>query len=418
MIILVAGVNYKTAPVEMREKLAVPHAQLQEGLEILQSHLDSGVLLSTCNRTEVYALSPKTSATSERISRFLSQLSGLPQFVISSYLYSYQQQEAVKHLFRVTCGLDSMIYGEAQILGQVRHGLEAAQAQGLTVPPLVKLFRAAVRVGRRVRSDTEIGRHAASVSSASVELAGKLLKDLGSANLLVLGAGRIARRAAQTLVDKGATRVTLVNRTYERGAEVARELGIQSRPFSELALALAGADLAIVATASPDYVLSAAQVRQAQAQRLGRPLYLIDLSVPRNIDPEAGRVKNVLLHDIDDLREVSQANLEARRRGGARVEAIVEAEAAKFMDWWQSLDSLPTLAALRSQAEAIRQRELARTMRKLSSLPQEERWRLEALTTAIVNKILHRPSIRLRQSRDGLDYRQAVADLFGLKEDR
>ena len=417
MNIVVVGANYKTAPVEVRERLAIPQAALPDGLQRLRSHLDSAVLLSTCNRTEIYSVSSRAGAVQEKVTLFLSQVSGLPRFLVTSLLYTYQQQEAAKHLFRVACGLDSLVYGEAQILGQVRHALEHAQGQGLASPPLTRLFRDGIRLGRRVRSETKLGHNAASVSSASVEMAGQLLKGLAGRKILVVGAGRIAGRAAQTLQDKGATGITVINRTYEHGAALAKELNVACRPFSELVAALSEADLAIVATAATDYVISLPDASRALGQRPNRHLHLIDLSVPRNIDPRTARLKGASLYDIDDLRAVSEANLEARRQEGTLVEAMVDAEANKFMEWLASREALPTLVALRSRAETIRQKEMAKTLNKLPGLPDDERWRLEAMTRAIVNKLLHNPSIKLRQSRDGHDYRQAISEVFGIKDE-
>jgi glutamyl-tRNA reductase len=418
MTIVVVGVNHRTAPVEVRERLALSSDQIADALPILHNYVNKGVILSTCNRTEVYCLAEKTDTLTQKIGRFFSQLSDLPIFVVTSFLYTYQGEAAVRHLFRVACGLDSMILGEAQILGQVRGARDRARANGSLNHLLTNLFHHAVRVGRRVRSDTEISRNAASVSSAGVAMARRAYgKDLSSASILVIGAGRMAKRAAKTFLDSGASRVIVANRTYENAVNMTTRMNVSPHHFEELGEALAASDIVLSATAAPDYVLTQEQIIQAMQKRQDQPLYLVDIGVPRNIDPRAGKVKNVTLYDIDDLRAASNASLAQRQEEVAKVEAIIERQVAKFMAWWNSLDAIPTIVALRGRAEAIRQAEMAKTLKRMPQLSEEEQARINALTRSIVNKILHQPIVHLKDDEKGNGYLQSVRQLFDLEEE-
>ncbi|MDP2952424.1 MAG: glutamyl-tRNA reductase [Chloroflexota bacterium] len=412
MNLLVVGVNYRTAPVEIRERLAWSGERLNGALEKLSGYVTHGVILSTCNRTEVYTVAEK--ATSSRVANFLSDISGLPHFVVASYRYDFQQREVVRHLFRVASGVDSMIVGETQILGQVRQALDRAKVAGATTPSLVRLFQQSVKVGRLVRQATDISRNAASVSSASVDLVGRLMPDMAAAGVLVVGAGKIAQRVAKTLADRGVSRMTVINRTFQRAAELSATLGVAARPFEELGEALVSADVAITATGAAEYLIESPMVKEALKQRKQRPLYFIDIAVPRNIDPEVAKIKGVSLHDIDDLRSIAEANLQAREREVVKVEKIIEGEVSKFMAWWDAQEVLPILTALRSKAESIRRAELARALGKLPDLSEEQRSSLEAMSCAIVNKLLHQPTIVLKQGRDGTSYAWAIQELFGL----
>ena len=412
MNLLVVGVNYRTAPVEIRERLAWSGERLNGALEKLSGYVTHGVILSTCNRTEVYTVAEK--ATGSRVANFLSDISGLPHFVVASYRYDFQQREVVRHLFRVASGVDSMIVGETQILGQVRQALDRAKLAGATTPPLVRLFQRAVKVGRSVRQATDISRNAASVSSASVDLVGRLMPDIAAAGVLVVGAGKIAQRVAKTLADRGVSRITIINRTFQRAAELSAALGVAARPFEELGEALVSADVVITATGAAEYLVGGPMVKEALKQRKQRPLYFIDIAVPRNIDPEVAKIKGVSLHDIDDLRSIAEANLQAREREVVKVEKIIEGEVSKFMAWWDAQEVLPTLTALRSKAESIRRAELARALGKLPDLSEAQRSSLEAMSCAIVNKLLHQPTIVLKQGRDGTSYAWAIQELFGL----
>ncbi len=417
MNIVVVGVNHWAAPVEVRERLALSGDQVTEALPLLHNYVNNGVILSTCNRTEVYCVAERTDTPSEIIGRFFSQLSGLPAFLITSYLYSYQGEAAVRHLFRVACGLDSMILGEDQILGQVRGARDRSSVNGYLDPSLTNLFNHAVRVGRGARNDTEISRNAASVSSAAVAMARRACGDLDQAAILVIGAGRMAKRAVEALLDSTATRVVVANRTFENAVNMSTRLDISPCRFEDLDEALATCDIVLAATTAPDYILAREQVAQAMSKRQGRPLYMVDIGVPRNIDPRAGKLKNVTLHDIDDLTAVSDDGLKKRLKEVDKVEAIIERQVARFMAWWNTLDAVPTIAALRNRAEAIRRAEVAKTLKKMPRLTEEEQAQLGSLTQAIINKILHQPIVHLKGDDKGVHDLETVRRLFDLEEE-
>ncbi len=417
MNVVVVGVNHWAAPVEVRERLALSGDKVTEALPLLHNYVNNGVILSTCNRTEVYCVAERTDTLKETIGRFFSRLSGLPAFVITSYLYSYQGEAAVRHLFRVACGLDSMILGEDQILGQVRGARDRSDVNGYLDPSLTNLFHHAVRVGRVARNDTEISQNAASVSSAAVAMARRTYGNLDPAAILVVGAGRMANRAVETLLDSNATRVVVANRTYESAVNMSTRLDISPCRFEDLDEALATSDIVLAATTAPNYVLASQQVVQAMRKRQGRPLYMVDIGVPRNIDPRAGKVKNVTLHDIDDLTTVSDDGLKKRLKEIDKVEAIIERQVAKFMAWWGTLDAIPTIAALRNRAEAIRQAETAKSLKKMSGLSEEEQAQIGSLIQAIINKILHQPIVHLKGDEKGDHDLETVRRLFGLEEE-
>lgn len=413
MAILAAGVDYKTAPVRVRERLAVSGEGLAEALSALRRFVGHGVILSTCNRTEVYA-APE-GREEGRLRQFLSDHWGVPQEELSPYLWIYEQEEAVRHLFGVASGLDSMVLGEEQILGQVRQAMKASQAQGSLGPVLSHLFRSALRVGKRARTETAIARSALSVSSIAVDLARRTLGDLRSTAVLVVSAGEAGALTAKALIQTGAAKVLVASRTYERAEELAGKLGGRAIPFGELPQAVADCDIVISATGSPHFILSPDSVRQAMQERPGRPLLLIDIAVPRDIDPEVRKLDNVFLYNIDDLKQVAEANLQGREKEVVKVEKVIDAEMAEFLSWMNSRAVVPTIAALRSKADSIRERELAKALSKLPGLSEKERATIEALTRAIMNKVLHDPMVRLK-GRSHISS-QVVRELFALEEE-
>jgi glutamyl-tRNA reductase len=408
--IALAGISHQTAPVEEREALAFPPQELPQALARLRQELGAAVLLSTCNRTELYA-SLASAEEARRLVPLLLALRGAQ--VDPSRFYLLTGLEAVRHLYRVAAGLDSLVVGESQIQGQVREAFAAATDAGCVNGVLSRLFHTALAVGKRARRETAIGRWAASVGSAAVALAQRVLGGLEGRTVLVVSAGATGKLAARALAEAGAGRVLVTNRTYARALEVARALGGQPVPFSQLTEALAQADIVISATGAQGFVLGPQQVAAALPRRAGRPLVCIDIAVPRDIDPAVGGLEGVHLYDIDDLQAVAPPQ-GGHLRELRRAEAIVQEEAARFQEWWQSLDAVPVIAALRQQAEAIRRRELERTLRRLSGLSQQDRQRIEAMTAAIVNKLLHRPIARLKDGADLALYSEVLADLFGL----
>ena len=429
MEFLVVGLNHRTAPVDVRERLSLNKEQLPHTLEAMQAIGAPGVVLSTCNRSEFYVLDSAGdggSATgqhaeapddsSERIKRFLVDHFDISLLDLERYLYVHRGYDCIHHLFRVASSLDSMILGEEQIIGQVRDAYEAATRSGTVQGPLAQLFQQALRAGRRVRRETGIGRNALSVSRACVEMAKSVLGDLTSSRVLVVGAGEAGELAAEVLSLSGVSQITVTNRTYARAAELASNLSGRAVPFEHLPAALQESDIVIGCTGSPGYVLQAGLIGETMATRPERPLFLIDIAVPRDIDPEAARLQNVFLNDVDDLKSVSQASRDAKFREAAWAEELVTAEAQQFRQWCLDLEALPTVIELRNRADHVRTAELNKTAKRLNGkLSEEELASLDAMTRAIVNKLLHAPTVFLKE-RKGPEELQVARDLFRLGE--
>lgn len=410
---MVIGLNHRTAPVEVRESLSWNRDQSSGLLHAMSASGLPGVPLSTCNRSEFYFLESGPDCRS-RLKSLLTQQFSVSEAILEEYLYEHRGFDAVHHLFRVASGLDSMILGEDQIIGQVRQAYRAASEQGEVPGMLAKLFQQASRVGRRVRRESGIGRHALSVSKACVDLARSVVGDLSDSCVLVVGAGEAGETAAEALTVGGARKVTVVNRTYARAEELAGRLSGEAVAFEELPKALAVSDIAIGCTGSPGYVLPAKLIGETMAVRPERPLFLIDIAVPRDIDPAAGSLRNVSLCDIDDLESMSKTSREERAQEAAAAEALASEEAWEFEQWRRGLESLPPVIDLRRRAEDVRQAELQRTLKRLNGkLTDEERASLEAMTRAIVNKLLHSPTVYLKDQ-DPSHGRQAAEDIFGV----
>lgn len=419
MGILVYGVSHRNASLALRERLAVPTNGLDRALASLTDLAREGVIVSTCNRTEVYAVTGHHRSGREALARFLSAHTGVPTSEFASSAYDYWQEEAVRHLFRVAAGLDSMIVGEPQILGQVREAYLAASARESAGPLLSRLFRHALEVGKAARSDSGISRGAASVSSAAVELARNRLGSLEGRTVLVVGAGEAGEAAAGTLMRHGASSLLVTSRTLARAQALATRNGGEALPFSKLQEACGQADIVITCTSSPDHVLTHPLVCDAMAGRADRPLVIVDIAVPRDVEPAVGQLVGVHLLNLDDLQTVVAQNLEVRRREAEVVERQIELEVPRFMTWWDQQDVIPTIRALTERAETIRRAELARAMPRLNGISQQDRDTLDALTAAIVKKLLHDPIVRLKQRRggeDGNSHVRAVHELFCLDE--
>jgi glutamyl-tRNA reductase len=411
--IIVVGLNHKTAPVHVRERVAFSPGHIADALQVLQSHVPKGIILSTCNRTEIYAISNGQPAYRGACD-FLSAESGVSVEELSPYLYVLEDEEAVEHLFRVAAGLESMIVGEYEVLGQVRQALEEAESGGIAACPLRELFQMAVGVGRRVREETDISRNAASVSSAAAGLAKKIFSDLESCNVLVIGAGEAGALVAKALVKIGACRVTVVNRSHSRAAALAEEIGGTAIPFHQLKEELCSCDILISCSGAPHYIVDPEVVEEAVQGRDSRPLLLIDIAVPRDIDPEVRQVEGVVLHDIDDLSSVVQTNRGLREMEADKATAIVEAEVGKFVELCNSRDKAPVIKALVKKAEQIRSAQLTKAIEEIPDLSEEDRLRLEAMTRAIIKKVLHSP-ITCVKNNNG-NHVQAIRELFDLQE--
>jgi glutamyl-tRNA reductase len=412
--LVLVGTSHHHAPVELRERVAVPREETEALARTLAGPKGEAVCLSTCNRTELYVAGPDAERRAEAA---LLELSGLGEDELAPALYRLRDEAAALHLFRVAAGLDSLVPGEGEILGQVR----AAYEEGAAGPVLDRVFRQALYAGKKVRSQTAIGESPASVSSAAAALAQQVFGDLSGTRILVIGAGKVSELAARNLLSRGAEIAWVANRTLDAAAELARRLGGEALPLDRAAGELRNADVVVSSTSAPDFVLLRDDVEPAVAGRKGRPLLFIDLAVPRDLDPEIGRLPDCYLYDIDDLEAVVAETLAGRRQEGKRAEAIVAEEAERFREWRASLDVVPAIASLRARAEEIRTAELAKAEGRLGRLTEGERLAVESVTAQIVNKLLHLPTVRMKQAAaaaDGVVYAEAVRHLFGLEEEQ
>jgi glutamyl-tRNA reductase len=419
MHLVLIGLSHKTAPVAIREKLTFPATVQQDALTQLKrlEQIAEAVIVSTCNRTEVYAVASGEDAGVEAVIDFLCDYHDLDRHELVRYLYIITGEAVVRHLFRVVASLDSMVIGEAQILGQVKEAYDHALNAGTTARAYNKLFRQSFEVGKRVRTETAIGESAVSISYAAVELAKKVFDTLDGRTILILGAGKMSELTAKHLVCNGVTRVLVANRTLSRAEEMADRFAGEAVAYERLYEAIAEADIVISSTAATEYVVTKTDLAPAVRHR-NRPLFLIDIAVPRDIDPAVNDLGSVFLYDIDDLSGVVESNLEERMTEARRAEGIIEEEIAAFFAWAESMEVVPTVTAIRAKAEVIRQMELEKAMKRLD-LSDKERKVVEALTCAIVNKMLHGPTARLKKAATGADgylYVDVARALYGLED--
>jgi glutamyl-tRNA reductase len=422
MSIVLVGINHKSAPVEVRERLAFTEEACSTGLRTLVDGevVREGLIVSTCNRVEVLAetTSDRLGDTIERVNRFLSKTDSLPRSLFEAHLYQHTDDEAVRHLFRVTSSLDSMVVGEPQVLGQVRRAYSIALEAGTAGRILNRLVHHAFRVAKRVRTETGIGANAVSISYMAVELGKKIFNSLEGHTALLIGAGEMAELSARHLLNAGVSRILLANRTEERAGRLAAELGGEIVNFAELSSYLAEADIIICSTAANQYLITEQMVREALSKRRNRPSFFIDISVPRNIDPAVGKIPNVFVFDIDDLESVISSNIREREREAERAELIVESEIMQFQQTLRLLDIGPTIGALRNKLQDIARAELTRQRNRLGPLTAAQETAVEALLVSTVNKISHPLLSHMRRSYDASDAEtiQAWRDIFGLEE--
>ena len=406
--LVLVGVSHHRAPVDLRERAALDLERAAELSRRLAGDRGEAVCLSTCNRTELYLVGDSADAAERRAEEALVAL----EEELRPVLYRLRDEAAALHLFRVAAGLDSMVPGEGEILGQVRAAFEA----GTTGRVLDRLFRQALYAGRKARAETAIGESPASTSSAAAALAEQVFGDLRGRRALVIGAGKIGELAARNLLSRGAEIAFVANRTVDRAAEVAGRLGGEALPLEQVPDELARADVVLSSTAAQGWVIDRAMVERVLPARRGRPLFLIDLAVPRDLDPSIHELDGCYLYDIDDLQAVVAETLAGRRREAERAESIVAAEAERFRKWQAALDVVPAIASLRARAEEIRAAELSR-----AKLTEAERRAAESVTNAVLNKLLHLPTIRMKEAAaaaDGVLYADAVRHLFGLEDER
>lgn len=414
MALIVAGVSHHTAPLPLRERLVIGAGDLGMAAERLleSTRATEIVLLSTCNRTEVYAVESESDAVPAIWSDFSTMLGE----DVSSFGYVRRDRDAVAHLFRVTAGIDSMILGEAQIHGQVRDAWEHSRAASGAV--LSRLFQSALMVGGRVRNETAIGRGAASTSSAAVQLASKIFGSLNGRHAMVLGAGEMAELALECLVNEGVRTAIVANRTHERAAALAERYQAQALHYDECWSRLAEVDLLICSTAAPRAIVGVEQVAASLKGRGDRPLCILDIAVPRDVEPAVGSLGNVFLYDLDDLRTVATANIERRRDELPLADAIIAPEVEKYWEWLAGLAAVPVLRTFRTEMDRMREAELSDAMRKLEHLSPRDREAIEHFSRALMNKFLHEPSVRLRAAAAngrGLGVVDALRYLFDLR---
>jgi glutamyl-tRNA reductase len=416
--LLVVGLSHRTAPLALREQLAVAPDTLPHELQALLQHpaMGEGVLISTCNRVEVYAASAQPVAAADAVREYLSARAPEP---LDRYLYERWGTDAVRHAFRVTSSLDSMVVGEPQILGQVKQAFEAAEAAGTLGTLLGRCFSRAFAVSKRVRTETGVAEGSVSVSSIGVDLAHKVFGELRGRRVLLVGAGKMGEAAARRLARSGAE-LHVVNRSPERAEELARSCGGEARGYELLAQELVHADVVITSTGSERFIVSSELMRDVTRARKHRPLFFIDIAVPRDVDPRVGEMDSVFLYDVDDLQHIAHDNLAARRREAQKAEHIAEGEVEEFDRWRKSLELAPTITALRERVRSVVQGELERTLPRLKHLDDKERKALDKMCDAITNKLLHSPVTQLREGAEGPDGAAliaAVRRLFELSAD-
>ena len=422
MEILVVGLNHKTASIDLRERFNVTEQDLPKSLEMLgdSPELVERMLLATCNRVEVYAvIEGQVEKAGGAIADCLATYGNVEKVAFLDKLYTHTAAEAVRHVFRVASSLDSLVVGEPQILGQVKAAYTVAQAREATGIILNNLLAQAFHVAKRVRSETGVATSAVSVSSAAVELARKIFGDLAGRSVLIIGAGEMAELALRHLVDDGVRSVLVANRSYDRAVTLARQFDGRAVTFDAIRQEMVGADIVISATSAPHVIIKKDDVQAIILQRRHRPIFLIDIADPRDIDPTCNDLDNVYLYNIDDLQSVVEANLKERKREAERAEAIIDREVEVYLNWLRSLDVVPTIVSLRQRVEEIRGAELQKALLRMGDLTAEQREAMTAMSHAMVNKILHQPMTELKRRaalQDGHLYTGVLRRLFGLEE--
>jgi glutamyl-tRNA reductase len=422
MRLYAVGLSHRTAPVELRESVDFS----RKGLELALAELASRgigrelVVLSTCNRAEIYAVA-ETDETTDQIGRFFSDYHDLPHADVDPHLYVYRGPDVARHLFRVAAGLDSLVVGEPQILGQVKTAYATASDRQFTAALTNRLFHSAFSVGKRVRSETGLGEGAVSVSYAAIALAKKIFGDLKGRAVLILGAGEMAKLTGIHFQSQHVKQITIASRTLQSAQSLASRLDGTAVPWDRVDAALASADIVVTATGASEPVLTRSRIDDAMRSRRGRPLFIIDIAVPRDVEASVGSLDQVFLYNIDDLRTIVQENLTRRGAELARAEAIVDEEVAKYTAWMQSREIVPTVVALRQRFEAIRRAELQRLEPKLSGLPPDARARIDEVTRLIVEKLLLTPTEQLKSVSDQamiVAYADALNRLFSLAQEK
>ncbi|MFD1781104.1 glutamyl-tRNA reductase [Fredinandcohnia salidurans] len=396
---LMVGLNYRTAPVEIREKLTFDPDSIAQAMKELKGKKSilENIIVSTCNRTEIYAVVDQLHTGRYYIKDFLSQWFGIDKEEFTPYLSIFENEGAVEHLFHVTCGLNSMVVGETQILGQVRSSFLSAQEKGTSGTVFNHLFKQSITLAKRAHSETEIGSNAVSVSYAAVELAKKIFGDLTNKNVLILGAGKMGELAVQNLHGSGVGKVTVMNRTFEKAQNLAEKFQGEAKTIEELQCALVEADIMISSTGAKGYVITKEMMQDVERMRKGRPLFMVDIAVPRDLDPGLADLESVFLYDIDDLEGIVEANLQERKVAAEEIELMIESEIVEFKNWLNTLGVVPVISALRNKALAIQAETMESIERKIPNLSDRERKVLNKHTKSIINQLLKDPILQAKE---------------------
>lgn len=421
MHIVVAGLNYRTAPVSIREKFAFVDGDLPLALQELKAtkSVMECVIVGTCNRTELYVAVDTQHLCGHHLRAFLEKWFNVPKEQFNQHLYVYENEKAIQHLFRVTSGLDSMVIGETQILGQVRDAFLLAQQQKTTGVLFNTLFKQAVTMAKRAHTETGIGENPVSVSYAAVELGKRIFGSYANKNVLIVGAGKMSELTVKHLVSNGANKVTVVNRTLARAQELADRFNGVASTMDKLLTHLEEADIVLSSTGSAGYVLNAEQVSCILQRRRSRPLFMIDIAVPRDLDPRLGDMPNVFLYDIDNLQSLVNSHIEERHKAAVKIEEMIKAEIAAFEQWSKTLGISPVIQALQAKASAIHEETMDSLMKKLPGLDEHEMKVIRKLTKSIVNQMLRDPIVRIKEmaaERHGDDALDMFTKIFALEE--
>ncbi len=422
MSIVVVGLSHKTAPVEVREKLSFPEATVQDALKKLMTYdgIKESLILSTCNRVEIYTVVEESAKGTESIKRFISEYHSLSREALEKSLYIYPEGEGVRHTFRVASSLDSLVLGEPQILGQLKDAFDFALKAKTTSTVMNKLLKKAIQVAKRVRTETRLAEGAVNISFAAVELARKIFGTLDGKTVMLLGAGEMAELAARHLLNNGVKTIMVANRTFERAVELANEFKGSAVRFEDFPTEMVMADILICSTGAPNYVVKPEMVHKVMKERRHKPIFMIDISVPRNIDPATDREDNVYLYNVDDLQGVVETNVQGRQQEAERAEEIVRQEVETYLSWERSLDAVPTIVDLREKIEELRRAELEKTLCQLNGISDDQKRSLDIMSQALVNKILHAPLVVLKQAAanpEGSDVIAIARKIFNLDKE-
>ncbi|OHR66621.1 glutamyl-tRNA reductase [Bacillus sp. HMSC76G11] len=422
MYILMIGINYKTASVGTRERFAFQEEMKEKAIRTLKNtkSISEGVILGTCNRSEIYAVVDQLNTGRHYLKSFLAEWFGIDKLEFADFLYIKENDEAIEHLFRVACGLDSMVLGETQILGQVKNSFFQSQKLKSTGAIFNMLFKQAITLAKHVQSSTDIGKSAVSVSYAAIELGKKIFGDFRNKKVVIVGAGKMGELTAKHLHEQGVDTFVVVNRTYERAKNVADHFNGKAIPNQNLSGALVEADIVITSISTDSYVLTKQQVQSVSHKRNNRPLYMVDIAVPRNLDPDINDLENVFLYDIDDLEGIVEANLEKRAQEAEKIKLMIKQELISFNSWISTLGVVPLMAALREKSLAIQQEAVRNIENKLPGLTERELKIIRKYSKSIVNQMLHDPLLGIKEMAANPNKKEVldlVIQLFSLEEE-